>query len=116
VFASSTSASGYISEPARLNARVCELAGIPHVSPHGLRRSFGSLAEWVECPDGIVKQIQGHVPGDVANKHYRVRPIDLLRLWHAKIEAWILEQAGIEQPAIERTLTGLRVVKAGGRN
>lgn len=27
-------------------------------------------------------------------KHYRVRPFDLLRLWHRK--AWILELAGIE--------------------
>jgi len=25
-----------------------------------------------------------------------VRPLDLLRMWHTRIEAWILEQAGIE--------------------
>lgn len=31
-------------------------------------------------------------------EHYRRRPLDLLRSWHIKIEAWILEQAGIEQP------------------
>lgn len=29
---------------------------------------------------------------------YRRRPLDLLRKWHVKIEAWILEQAGIAQP------------------
>jgi len=28
-----------------------------------------------------------------------IRPLDLLRMWHTKIEAWILEQAGIQQPA-----------------
>jgi hypothetical protein len=34
----------------------------------------------------------------------------LLHLWHVKIEAWILEQAGIEfsQP---QSVQGLRIVK-----
>jgi len=40
----------------------------------------------------------GHKPSATDEKHYRVRPLDLLRSWHARIEAWILEQAGIEQP------------------
>lgn len=70
--------------------------GIPHVSLHGLRRSFKSLAEWVECPAGIVAQIMGHKPSATAEKHYTVRPVDLLRLWHDKIEAWMLEQAGVK--------------------
>ncbi len=69
--------------------------GIPHVSLHGLRRSFKSLTEWVECPAGIVAQIMGHKPSATAEKHYTVRPVDLLRLWHDKIEAWMLEQAGM---------------------
>ena len=47
---------------------------------------------------GVVAQIQGHKPSATAEKHYRVRPLDLLRMWHTRIEAWILEQAGIEQP------------------
>lgn len=62
---------------------------------HGLRRSFGTLAEWVECPAGVVAQVQGHKPSTTAEKHYRRRPIDLLRMWHTKIESWMLEQAGI---------------------
>lgn len=69
--------------------------GLPHVSLHGLRRSFKSLAEWVECPAGIVAQIMGHKPSATAEKHYAVRPVDLLRVWHDKIEAWMLEQAGV---------------------
>lgn len=76
--------------------RALVAAGLPHVSLHGLRRSFGSLAEWVEVPAGIVAQIQGHKPSATAEKHYRVRPLDLLRVWHDKIEAWILEQAGVK--------------------
>lgn len=69
--------------------------GLPHVSLHGLRRSFKSLTEWVECPAGIVAQIMGHKPSATAEKHYTVRPVDLLRLWHEKIEAWKLDQAGV---------------------
>ncbi len=76
--------------------RALVAAGLPHVSLHGLRRSFGSLAEWVEVPSGIVAQIQGHKPSATAEKHYRVRPLDLLRVWHDKIEAWILEQGGVK--------------------
>lgn len=62
----------------------------------GLRRSFGTLAEWLEVPAGVVAQIQGHKPSALAEKHYRRRPLDLLRQWHTRIEAWMLEQAGIE--------------------
>ena len=74
-----------------------------------MRRSFGSLSEWVECPVGIVAQIQGHNPSATAEKHYRVRPLDLLRMWHTKIEKQILEFGGLEQP--EELQEGLRVVE-----
>lgn len=47
-------------------------------------------------PAGIAAQIQGHKPQGVREKHYIRRPLDLLRMWHVKIETWILEQAGIE--------------------
>ena len=62
---------------------------------HGLRRSFSSLTEWLETPAGVVAQIQGHQPSATSEKHYKVRPLELLRVHHEKIEAWILEQAGI---------------------
>jgi integrase len=87
-----------------------QVAGLPHVSLHGLRRSFGTLAEWTEAPVGVVAQVMGHKPSAVAEKHYRRRPLDLLRMWHTKIEAWILEQAGIVQPKEEQA--GLRLVKS----
>ena len=63
---------------------------------HGLRRSFKSLTEWLECPAGVVAQIMGHKPSATAEKHYTVRPLDLLRVHHERIETWILEQAGIQ--------------------
>jgi hypothetical protein len=56
-----------------------------------------------------VAQIMGHKPSAIAEKHYRRRPLDLLRMWHTRIEVWILEQACIEQPKEVRP--GLRVVK-----
>lgn len=92
------SASGHIAEPRAAHQRALKAAGLPSVSIHGLRRSFGTLSEWCEVPTGVVAQIQGHRPSATAEKHYRVRPLDLLRLWHSKIEAWILAQAGVEQP------------------
>jgi len=96
VFWSKTAADGKIAEPRLAHNQALGAAGLPHVSLHGLRRSFGTLAEWVECPVGVVAQIQGHKPSAIAEKHYRRRPLDLLRAWHSKIEAWILEQAGVE--------------------
>lgn len=99
VFASPTSKSGHIQEPRIAHNKALQAAGLPHMTIHGLRRSFGTLSEWVEAPAGVVAQIQGHKPSAIAEKHYRPRPLDLLRMWHTKIEAWILEQAGIEQPA-----------------
>lgn len=57
------------------------------------------------------EQIQGHKPSATREKHYKKRPLDLLRMWHTKIEARVLEQAGIEQPS-EGQASGLRVVQA----
>jgi integrase len=109
VFSSPTAASGRLQEPRIMHNKALTAAGLPALSIHGLRRSFGTLAEWVECPAGVSAQIMGHKPSATAEKHYRVRPLDLLRQWHTKIEGWILDQAGIEQPAEDRG-HGLRVV------
>lgn len=100
VFSSVRSESGRIQEPRMAHNRALAAAGLPHLSLHGLRRSFGTLAEWVECPVGIVAQVMGHKPSATAEKHYRSRPLDLLRLWHVRIEGWMLGQAGIEQPSV----------------
>ena len=99
VFTSPTAASGRLQDARANHTRALKAAGLPHVTLHGLRRSFGTLSEWVEVPVGIVAQIQGHKPSAIAEKHYRVRPIDLLRLWHLRIESWLLQQAGIPVPS-----------------
>jgi len=107
VFSSLGAKSGHITEPRIAHNQAIEAAGLPHVSLHGLRRSFGTLSEWVEIPTGVVAQIQGHKPSALAEKHYRRRSIDMLRKWHDQIEAWMLEQAGISFVSVA---PGLRVV------
>ncbi|CBJ36695.1 Phage integrase family protein [Ralstonia solanacearum CMR15] len=96
VFPSTTSRSGHVAEPRYAHQSAIEAAGLPHVTLHGLRRSFGTLSEWCEVPVGVAAQIQGHKPSALAEKHYRRRPLDMLRMWHNRIEAWMLEQAGID--------------------
>lgn len=95
VFASSRSGNTPLTEPNHAHDKACKVAAIDKLTLHGLRRSFGTLSEWLEVPAGVVAQIQGHKPSATAEKHYRVRPLDLLRVHHERIEAWILEQAGI---------------------
>ena len=95
VFASSRNENTPLTEPNHAHDKACKVAAIDALTLHGLRRSFGTLSEWLEVPAGVVAQIQGHKPSATAEKHYRVRPLDLLRVHHERIEAWILEQAGI---------------------
>ena len=95
IFSSPTSATGCLTEPNNPHTRACKVAGLEGLTLHGLRRSFSSLTEWLETPAGVVAQIQGHKPSATAEKHYKVRPLELLRVHHQKIEAWILEQAGV---------------------
>ena len=102
-----------MSIPRTPHTNACAVAGIDHLTLHGLRRSFKSLTEWLEVPVGVVAQIQGHKPSATAEKHYTVRPLDLLRIHHEKIEAWVLEQAGVQFDTTSTSEVGkLRVVNA----
>ena len=106
VFSSPTAASGHLIDPSDAHNKACSIAGVD-LSLHGLRRSLASLSEWIEMPAGIGAQIQGHKPQGVREQHYIRRPLDLLRMWHVRIEAWILKEAGIELVPIQ---AGLRSV------
>ncbi len=107
VFSSLTAKTGRLQEPRAAHHKACAVAGVD-VTLHGLRRSFASLCEWIEVPAGISAQIQGHAPQGVREQNYIRRPLDLLRMWHVKIEAWILEQAGVEFVPVQ---PGLQLVK-----
>jgi integrase len=95
VFSSHAAKEGRLVEPRIPHNRALAVAGLPHVTLHGLRRTFASLAEWVEMPTGVVAQIMGHAPNATAEKHYINRPLELLAVWHRKYEAWILEEAKV---------------------
>lgn len=109
VFSSLTASSGRLVDPRIAHNRACKIAEIELISLHGLRRSFASLCEWIGMPVGIAAKIQGHKPQGVREKNYIRRPLDLLRMWHVKIEAWMLEQANVE---FIPEKTGLQVVKS----
>ncbi len=110
VFPSPTSASGHIAKPNKPHTTACGVAGIDGLTLHGLRRSFKSASEWLDIPNGVRQNIMGHVAAST-DEDYTIRPLDLLRVHHEKIEAWILEQAGVKfdakaAPGALRVVTG----------
>lgn len=80
--------SGRLMDPDTAHRQACMAASLDGLTLYGLRRSFASLTEWLEVPAGVVAQIQGHRPSATAEKHYKRRPLDLLRVHHERIEAW----------------------------
>lgn len=96
----------YVVEPRIAHNEVLDEQGLPPLTIHGLRRSFSTLSEWVEVPTGVVAQIQGHKPSATAEKHYKRRPIDLLRKWHTKIEEFILNEAKVTIPKVKKAAHG----------
>jgi integrase len=95
VMFSPTSKSGHLTTPNKPHTTACKVAGIDDLTLHGLRRSFKSASEWLDIPNGVRQNIMGHVAKST-DEDYTIRPLDLLRVHHKKIEAWILEQAGIK--------------------
>ena len=111
VFASPMSASGRIAEPRAPHANVLADAGIPHVSIHGLRRTFSLLGEAAGAPAGAIAQVMGHKPSAIA-EGYRPRSIDALRPYLSQIEKFILDKAGIAFDPATAGAGGLRLVGA----
>lgn len=94
VFTSGCSASGRITEPRSVLDRVLKRAGIPHVSVHGLRRSFALFAEATETgPAGA--QVMGHRPSATHEK-YKPRQMDILGEYLTRIQDFILATAGVK--------------------
>jgi len=109
VFSSLEAKDGFITEPRIAHNQAITIAGIPHLSIHGLRRSFASLFIWAEQPDGAGARIQGHAPQSIRDKHYLELPIELLAKWLDGYVNWLLNEAGIPLPVEEAN--GLRVIK-----
>lgn len=81
-----------------LHTQACLRAGLPPLTLHDLRRSNASLAEWVNVPPGVAAQISGHKPSGVRERHYIVRPFDMLKIHGEVIERFIVESAGLKWP------------------
>lgn len=109
VFSSPSGKDGRLVDPRKSFDPAVIAAGIEGLTLHGLRRSFATLSEWVEVPTGVVAQIMGHKPSATAEKHYKQRPLDLLRVWHERIEAWFLEQAVLSVGNVQ-SIAKLKVV------
>ena len=105
------SASGRLAEPRAPHADVLADAGIPHVSIHGLRRTFSLLGEAAGAPAGAIAQVMGHKPSAIA-EGYRPRSIDALRPYLAQIERFILDKAGVQFDPATAGAGGLRLVSA----
>lgn len=109
VFANPKARSRRITEPRSPHELVLADAGIPHISIHGLRRTFALMGEAAGAPAGAIAQIMGHRPSAVA-EGYKPRPIDTLRQYAERIEAFILEKAGVAFDAKQAAAGPLRVV------
>ncbi len=99
VFSSVSSSSGAFREPAKFISQISNETGL-HISSHDLRRSFATLSEWAELPDGAIKQIIGHKPNSVTEAHYKRRPLDLLRSMLQRYEDFILSEVFESNPNI----------------
>ena len=93
VFASASKA-GRISDTRKAHGSALKSAAIEGLTIHGLRRSFSLLGEAAGAPAGAIAQVMGHKPSATA-EGYRPRSVDALRPYLEKIEAHILEQAGV---------------------
>lgn len=107
----SRSASGRIAEPRAYHADVLTEAALPHVSIHGLRRSFALMGEAAGAPAGAIAQIMGHRPSAMSER-YKPRPIGVLGEYLAKVEAFVLEKAGVAFDPQASTARGLQLVAA----
>ena len=111
VFSSKTGSTGRLQSPTKAFQKMMARAEIENMTLHGLRRSFSTLAEWIEAPAGVIAQIQGHQPSAIAERHYKKRPLDLLRVWHEKIEKWLIDEAGLTIPSQQEDGRALKLVR-----
>lgn len=93
VFASASKA-GRISDTRASHAKALQSAAMDGLTIHGLRRSFSLLGEAAGAPAGAIAQVMGHKPS-ATSEGYRPRSVDALRPYLEKVEAHILEQAGV---------------------
>jgi len=64
------------------------------LTAHDLRRSFATLSEWCEIPEGVVRQMMGHTGRGSHERNYRHRSVDLLRKFMERYNDWLVGEDG----------------------
>lgn len=112
VFASGVAKVGRIVDPRSAHADVLSHGDLPHVTLHGLRRTFALMGESAGCPAGAIAQIMGHRPGSMSER-YKPRTIDQLRPYMGQVERFIVDKAGVTFDFDARQEEGGNVVSIG---
>lgn len=89
VMSSLKSKTGHIVNPYKDLSKIRKKLQIT-ITLHGFRRSFETLSGWIKLPKGITHQISGHAADSITEKHYTVRPMDMLRMHMQGYEEWFL--------------------------
>lgn len=73
------------------------------VTVHGLRRTYATLLESLDCPTYPLKALLGHsLKGDVTSTHYTQIGVERLRPWAEKYDAYLLKL--LKGPAAENVV------------
>jgi integrase len=76
--------------PVKLNGKACKAVGAV-CTVHGLRRTFATELERLDCPQIPLKALLGHsMKGDVTTGHYVQVDVERLRPWIEKYEQALL--------------------------
>ncbi|MGF6635083.1 tyrosine-type recombinase/integrase [Paraburkholderia sp. MM6662-R1] len=80
----------HVSEPRKAMATLNAAAGST-VTVHGLRRTFSTILESLDCPGIPLKSLLGHsLKGDVTTAHYTQITVERLRPWAEQYERHML--------------------------
>jgi len=89
---------GHLTNADKSHNRVLAYAGLDrNLNLHALRKTFETLWEQGDLPEGAANQITGHAPVTVKEKHYMNRGMDRIRDLMVRYEEWILSKAGVNK-------------------
>jgi len=89
----------HVSEPRKAMATLNAAAGST-VTVHGLRRTFSTVLESLDCPGIPLKSLLGHsLKGDVTTAHYTQITVERLRPWAERYEQHVLALIAANGPA-----------------
>jgi integrase len=103
----------HISEPRKAMATLNAAAGST-VTVHGLRRTFSTVLESLDCPGIPLKSLLGHsLKGDVTTAHYTQITVERLRPWSDRYERHMLALIAAQEQAKSSTANSESLEVAG---